>query len=123
MIPPRERIERVFMAAEADREDGQLAGPYASAAEAEARASKEGWEWVAVYSHVLNEKGEVIDVQRRFYSPGRPGVGGRKAPLSPGTAEKVAKLLRFLSTPDPPPMSASEEAFFAPYERQMRVPK
>jgi len=105
-------IERIFMAAESGTTLGRLVGPFSSAAEAEIRAAELGWGWVAVYNNVVDERGKVLDVQKRFYQPAKHQV-----PLR--SPEEIATLRHNLSTPDPKPLNHEEILFFASYEIQM----
>jgi hypothetical protein len=105
-------IERVFMASETNNEQGRKWGPFNNAAEAEIEATKLGWGWVVVYANSVDERGTILDVQRRYYQPARHQLR---------TPKQIEELRRFLSTPDVKPLTGEEADFFAEYERQMEA--
>jgi hypothetical protein len=109
-------IEKIFMAAESNTQLGRLVGPFSNPAEAEIRAAHLGWDWVAVYTNAIDDNGNVVDVQKRYYQPTK--WQPERAPSR--TPEELAALRHNLSTPDPKPLNHEEMEFFAQYEKQMQ---
>src|SRR5271157_4716356 len=102
-------IEKLFMACESDDEKAAQYGPFKTAEEAETQTLRLGWDWVGIFTHVVDEFGTVMDTKpTRFYQP--EGIRLERS------AQDVEAIRRMLV---PAAMNEDEKKFFAEYEEQM----
>src|ERR1700675_3668001 len=101
-------IEKLFMACDADNERSAQYGPFKTAEEAETAAIRLGFDWVGVFTHVVDEFGTVMDTKpTRFYQP-----EGIRQDRTPSDIEAIRRMVL------PAPLSDDEVKFFAQYEEQ-----
>lgn len=100
------------MAADSEDEFGAQYGPFATAQEAEREMRRLGWTWLLVYTHRLDDAGQIIEVTSRFF---QPDVKTSREARTPGDVEHLRRML----VQEVPPLTDADIRFFAQYEDQM----